>query len=461
MTALRLHNPATGESLESVITDTHESVHEKGLIARAAQAEWAAQPYEERASALCSFAEKVSDNIPQLARILTEDMGKPLRESESELRGFINRIKYFLDAVPDETLPRIEKDDAQLREEVRSEPLGVIGVISAWNYPWFVGGNVLIPALLTGSAVLYKPSEHAARTGRKFVELLRASGVHEGAIQLLIGEGIVGQWLCQLPLDGLCFTGSVATGKRIARTLAEYNPFCRAQYELGGKDSVYVCDDADVQKAAASLVSGAFYNTGQSCCSVEHIYVEKTIAAEFEDMFVSLTRSLRKGSPFEPETEIVPMARPEHNDFLAELVEDARAKGAEILCGGELLHMDGLNPIFSPTVIRGIHDGMRIAHEEIFGPIVTIQVVEDDEEAAQEMSKSAFGLTTGVYSSSQERAEAVLTRLRSGSSYWNTCDRVSPCLPWTARGQSGSGYTLGVEGIRSLLFRRSWHLIQP
>lgn len=461
MTALRPHNPATDESLESLITDTHESVREKWQIARAAQAEWAAQPYEQRAAVLSAFAERITDDIPLLARTLTEDMGKPLRESENELRGFINRIKYFLDAVPDEILPRIEKDDARLREEVRSEPLGVIGVISAWNYPWFVGGNVLVPALLTGSAVLYKPSEHATRTGRKFVELLRTAGVHEGAIQVLIGGGNVGQWLCELPLDGLCFTGSVATGRRIAHTLAEHNPFCRAQYELGGKDCVYVCDDAEVQKAAASLVSGAFYNTGQSCCSVERIYVEKTIAAEFEDAFVSLTRALRKGDPLEPETEIVPLARQEHNEFLADLVEDAQAKGAVILCGGEVLHMDGLSPIFSPTVIRDVHDSMRITREEIFGPIVTIQVVEDDEEAVREMGKSNFGLTAGVYSSNQERAEAVLTRLRSGSSYWNACDRVSPCLPWTARGLSGSGYTLGLEGIRSLLFRRSWHLIQP
>lgn len=459
MSALRITNPATGELIESVIADTPDSVHDKFRRAQKAQADWARSPLEERITAFEKFIGLVRANQTNLARTLTDEMGKPIYESMAEIEGVCRRIQYFIDAIPDELQTRVERTDTRIREEVRAEALGTIGVISAWNYPWFVGLNVLAPALLTGNSILYKPSELATHTGMRISELLLQSGVPADVMHLLIGAKEVGSLLCEQPLNGLFFTGSLKTGKAIAEKMALHNPFARTQYELGGKDPAYVCDDSPLTATVKSLVSGVFYNGGQSCCSVERIYVEKGIAAEFEDLFVASARALQIGHPCEQGVQLTPPARSEQIQFLQELVDDACQKGARTLCGGSVIKKEGLNEIYPPTVIVDVHDGMRIQQEEIFGPLVTIQEVEDDDEAVEQMNRCSFGLTAAVYSESRQRAETVLSQVQSGSAYWNSCERVSPCLPWSGRKNSGQGYTLGLEGIRAMLFKRSWHFI--
>lgn len=341
-----------------------------------------------------------------------------------------------------------------MEERIRHEPLGVVANISAWNYPYFVGANVFVPALLTGNAVLYKPSEHASLTGLAIAELLHEAGVPREVFAPVVGAGAVGAALLEQRLDGVFFTGSHATGRRIAEALA--GRLIPLQLELGGKDPVYVCDDVEVRGAAAAVADGAFYNTGQSCCAVERVYVHRRIAEPFVEAFLAAVCAFRVGDPSDEDSYIGPLARAEQLSVLETQVEDAVRLGARLLSGGR--RREGRGYYFEPTVLVDVDGRMRVMREESFGPIIGIQVVADDEEAIARMNDSEYGLTAGVFTPDRARAEAILSRIDAGSVYWNCCDRVSPRLPWTGRKHSGIGVTLSVAGIRTFVRPKAWHL---
>jgi acyl-CoA reductase-like NAD-dependent aldehyde dehydrogenase len=230
----------------------------------------------------------------------------------------------------------------------------------------------------------------------------------------------------------------------------------RMELELGGKDPVYVCEDVDIAKAAASVAEGAFYNAGQSCCAVERVYIHERIAQSFLDAFVDTVRSFEMGDPRELNTFIGPLARRAQIDVLEAQVADALAKGARLLCGGQRIDKPGF--YFEPTVLTEVTHAMEVMREESFGPLVGVQAVASDEEAEHRMADTRYGLTAGVYTRDPERARRLLSRLDAGSVYWNCCDRVSPRLPWSGRRDSGLGSTLGREGIRAFVQPRAWHL---
>jgi len=343
----------------------------------------------------------------------------------------------------------------RLEERIRWEPLGVVANISAWNYPWYVGGNVFLPALLTGNAILYKPSEYATLTGLAIARLLHESGIPRDVFQTLAGGGEVGALLLAQPVDMVCFTGSHATGVRVAGAVA--SRLVKMQLELGGKDPVYVCDDADVATAAASVADGAFYNTGQSCCAVERVYVHERIWPRFLDAFVDVVRGYVVGDPLDERTYVGPLARGEVAlTLLAEQVADARAHGGHVLLGGQRLPRPGF--FFAPTVLVDVDHTMRVMREETFGPLIGLAPVASDDQAVALMSDTEYGLTASVYTPDRARAERLLGRLDVGTAYWNCCDRVSPRLPWTGRGASGLGLTLGREGITTFLRPKAFHL---
>jgi len=264
--ALKVVNPATGKPIASLPADDAKSVKAKYERARAAQPKWAKVPLKERLAAIAAFREMVIRDTERLARVLTSEVGKPIAQSRNELKGLIPRLDFFLAETARTLKPEKVSKEGGMEERISHEPLGVIANISAWNYPWFVGANVFVPALLAGNSVLYKPSEYASLTGLEIARLLHASDVPEDAFIALIGAGDVGSALVRQPVDGVFFTGSYATGKRIAESVRAR--MVKLQLELGGKDPVYVCEDVDIAKAAAGIADGAFYNTGQSCCSV-------------------------------------------------------------------------------------------------------------------------------------------------------------------------------------------------
>jgi acyl-CoA reductase-like NAD-dependent aldehyde dehydrogenase len=330
----------------------------------------------------------------------------------------------------------------------------VIANISAWNYPYFVGANVFVPALATGNAVLYKPSEFATLTGLEIGNLLHASGVPQDVFQVIVGAGNAGAALLAQPLDGVFFTGSYATGARIAQTIGPR--MIKLQLELGGKDPVYVCDDVDVAAAAAGTADGAMYNTGQSCCSVERIYVHEKIHDAFVAAFVNEVKGFRIGDPTGDDTYIGPLTRAPQLDVLADQVSDAKAKGAKLLLGGARIDQPG--NWFEPTVFTNVNHSMKLMRDESFGPVIGIQKVATDEEAVRLMNDTEYGLTAAVYTKDRARAERLLARLNAGSVYWNCCDRVSPRLPWSGVGHSGIGLTLSTYGIETFTRPKAWHL---
>ena len=316
---LEIHNPATGRRLADVAADSPASVALKATTARSAQPGWAATPMSERLAAIGRFRASLVAEVETLATTLTQEVGKPISQSRNEIKGVVTRIDFFIEQTGSAVRDEHVFDDGAMREQISHVPLGVVGNISAWNSPYLVGCNVIVPALLTGNAVLYKPSEYAALTGLHITRLLHAAGIPAEVMQAVIGAADIGTALLEQPLDGLFFTGSHATGVRIAQALAPR--LVKLQLELGGKDPVYVRADADPKIAAESLADGAMYNTGQSCCSVERIYVDASLHDAFVEHFLATVAGFRQGDPMADGTYIGAITRAPQLDVL-----DAQAR---------------------------------------------------------------------------------------------------------------------------------------
>ena len=457
MPLLKIHNPATGTLLAEVPADDAASVAAKADAARAALPAWGAVALADRLAMIRRFRAAVVAERETLAATLTQEVGKPISQARNEIDGLLPRIDFFLDQTESTIADEAVFDDGAMRERISHGPLGVVANISAWNYPWFVGCNVIVPALLTGNTVLYKPSEHATLTGQHITRLLHAAGVPAEVMQCVVAAGEAGAALLAQRLDGVFFTGSHATGVRIAQAVAP--KLLKLQLELGGKDPSYVRADADPRTAAESLADGAMYNTGQSCCSVERIYVHESIHDAFVEHFVATVKAMRLGDPMDDATYIGAIARAPQLAVLQAQVDDALARGATLHCGGRT--RPGPGHWFSPTVFTGVNHDMALMREESFGPVIGIQKVHGDDEAVALMNDTRYGLTAGIYTRDEARARELLGRVHAGSVYWNCCDRVSPRLPWSGHGDSGIGLTLSTHGILAFTRPKAWHLRRP
>ena len=454
MATLDIHNPATGQLITTLAADDKASVVAKAAAARAAQPAWAALPMEQRLVTVRAFRAGLVAELDSLASTLTQEMGKPISQAKGEINGLLPRIDFFLEQAERSVADEHVFSGGGVHEQISHIPLGVVANISAWNYPYFVGCNVIVPALLTGNAVLYKPSEYATLSGLHITRLLHAAGVPQHVMQCLVGAGAVGAALLDQRIDGLFFTGSHATGQRIALALAPR--LVKLQLELGGKDPTYVRADADAKAAAESLADGAMYNTGQSCCSVERIYVHESLHDSFVQHFLATVATLKMGDPLAADTYFGAITRAPQLALLEALVADAVAKGATLHGGGQ--RRPGPGNWFGPAVLTNVNHRMDLMREESFGPVIGIQKVSSDEEAVALMNDTRYGLTAGVYTKDEAVARALLSRVNAGSVYWNCCDRVSPRLPWSGHGDSGLGLTLSHHGILAFTRPKAWHL---
>ncbi|MEP6656472.1 MAG: aldehyde dehydrogenase family protein [Betaproteobacteria bacterium] len=453
---MKITNPATGATIADIPADSPSTVRKKYAQARQGQPGWAARPLRQRLHAIAAFREHVVADREALARTLTGEVGKPIRQSRNEINGLLSRIDFFLTASAKALHEqKVHVDSAQkMDERITHEPLGVIANISAWNYPYFVGGNVFVPALIAGNAVLYKPSEFATLTGLHIARLFAVAGVPEDVFVPVIGDAKTGAALLAQPVDGVFFTGSYATGAKVAAAAGKR--MIKVQLELGGKDPVYVCDDVDVKAAAAGIADGAFYNTGQSCCSVERIYVHASIHDAFVDAFVAEVKGYRLGDPMDESTYIGAITRKPQLDVLRKQVADAKKRGARLRTGGRAI--PGKGNWFEPTVLTDVDHTMAVMRDESFGPIIGIQKVKSDADAVALMNDTEYGLTAAIYTQDRKRAQTLLRRLDAGSVYWNCCDRVSPRLPWSGVKHSGIGLTLSTYGIQTFTRPKAWHL---
>ncbi len=452
---MQIINPATEEIIATLQEDSSESLQKKLKTLQKGQKSWAKTALKKRIAIIEKFSELLAENIEELAATLTSEMGKPLQQARNEVNGARGRIKYFVENsqkyLKDEIMTRQEG----LTERISYEPLGVICNISAWNYPFLVGVNVFIPALIGGNAVFYKPSEFATLTGLLIEKLLKEAGIPDDIFAVAVGAKEVGEQLLKMPLDGYFFTGSYRTGLYIYEKVAPKMVPC--QLELGGKDPLYVADDvADIQAVAAGTADGAFYNNGQSCCAVERIYVHEKVYDRYVEEFVKEVKSYKIGQPTADSIYIGALSRKSQLDFLEKQVQDAVKKGATLLSGGKAIEGDGY--FFEPTVLTNVTHKMDVMREESFGPIIGIMKVKDDKEATKLMQDTEYGLTAAVYTTDKKRAEKILKQVDAGSGYWNCCDRVSAPLPWSGRKNSGFGATLSHAGIRAFVKPKAWHL---
>lgn len=448
-------NPATEQVIATLTEDTHQSVEAKYNALVEGQKKWHLVTLTERISILQRFAELLKENLEHNAAILTSEVGKPLQQSRNEINGARSRIKWLTDNAPKYLSDDFMTIDKDLTEKIVYEPLGVVCNISAWNYPYLVGVNVFVPALLAGNAVLYKPSEYSSLTGLEIEKLLKKAGVPDNAFQIAIGAREVGEQLLHLPFNGYFFTGSYKTGQFIYERVA--NKMVPCQLELGGKDPLYVADDVvDIKSIAAGTADGAFYNNGQSCCAVERIYVHEKVYDTYVEEFVKEVKGYKLGMPDAEGVYIGPLTREPQLKFVEEQVLEALAKGATLATGGKRVTAKGY--FFEPTVLLNVNHSMSVMQEESFGPVIGIMKVKDDSEAMKLMQDTQYGLTAAVYSASKERAEKILQQINAGTGYWNCCDRVSAALPWSGRKHSGFGSTLSHIGLRAFTHPKAYHL---
>jgi acyl-CoA reductase-like NAD-dependent aldehyde dehydrogenase/gamma-glutamyl-gamma-aminobutyrate hydrolase PuuD len=455
MKKISIINPATEEIIAEVNEDTKDTLQKKLSSLQTAQKDWQGVSMAERIEAIKKFSAILEKNIEALAAILTSEVGKPLQQSRNEINGARARIKWLTENADKYLSDEIMSSRDGLSEKISYEPLGVVCNISAWNYPFLVGVNVFVPALLSGNSVMYKPSEYSTLTGLQIEKLLKQAGIPENVFHIAVGARNVGELLLDLPFDGYYFTGSYKTGKYIYEKVAPKMVPC--QCELGGKDPLYVADDIkDVKATAAATADGAFYNNGQSCCAVERIYVNEKVYDKYIDEFVKEVKSWKIGSPVEEGVYVGPLSRKEQLSVLEVQVADAVNKGATVLTGGKKISGTGF--YFEPTVITNVKNDMSIMQDESFGPVIGIMKVRDDDEAIQLMKDTEYGLTAAVYSADQKRAENILQQINAGTGYWNCCDRVSAALPWSGRKHSGFGATLSHAGLRAFTKPKAYHL---
>jgi len=463
---MKIINPATEEVIQEIQEETAAALSKKLAALKAAQPSWANVPLAQRVEILKRFSSLIEKESEKLAATLTSEVGKPLTQSKNELNGARARInwltanaeKYLSDEMMSPLAGSGGTEGTGMREVIRYEPLGVVCNISAWNYPYLVGVNVFVPALLAGNAVLYKPSEYATLTGLEIERCLHAAGVPADVFRAAVGGGTVGEELLKMDFNGYFFTGSYATGKHIYETVSRRMIPC--QCELGGKDPLYVADDvADIKSVAAATADGAFYNNGQSCCAVERIYVHEKVYDAYVKEFVAEVNGYKAGLPTEIGVYLGPLTRKDQLNVLERQVADAVDGGAQLQTGGR--RKEGKGYYFEPTVLTNVTNRMKVMQEESFGPVIGIMKVKDDNEAVQLMADTEYGLTASVYSANEQRAMRILGQLNTGTSYWNCCDRVSAAVPWSGRKHSGFGSTLSHMGLRAFTHPKALHLKSP
>jgi acyl-CoA reductase-like NAD-dependent aldehyde dehydrogenase len=443
--SIDVRDPATGESIRTVAITEAGEIEQKLARARRAQPAWAARTYDERAAALRAFRDLLEAEADESAAVTSREMGKSSKEATNEVRAALERIDWNIENVGRVIAPRsVAGSPPGMEERITCEPVGVVAHVSAWNYPYFVGLNSIVPALLAGNAVLYKPSELATLTGLRLVDQLHRAGVPVDIVHVVVGDGLTGAELVESDVDMVCFTGSHATGQKVARAVA--NRLVRLQLELGGKDAAYVCDDVDVVNAAIAVAEGAFYNCGQSCSATERVYVHDAVWDQFVEAFLEAVA----------DTDVGPMARAAQLDVLEEQIEGAVKAGATIAWGGSRIDRPG--NWFEPTVLLDVDDRMAIMRDESFGPVIGLARVRDDDEAIRRMDDTDYGLGASVFTADRARAERILSRLDVGNAYWNTADRSTVRLPWAGRRHSGLGVSMSESGVRTFVREKAWHL---
>jgi acyl-CoA reductase-like NAD-dependent aldehyde dehydrogenase len=426
--------------------------------ARAAQRSWRSTPLHQRAAILTRFCSEFEARAAAIAAELTLQIGRPLRYAPSEVRGTLERARHMIAIAP----AALADIDAGPREGfsrfMRREPLGVVLTVAAWNYPYLIAVNSVVPALLAGNVVLLKHSAQTPLCAERFAECLGAAGLPDGVFQVLhLAHADTERVIRDARIDFVAFTGSVVGGHAVQQAAAER--FIGLGLELGGCDPVYVRHDAALAHAIENIVDGAYFNSGQSCCGLQRIYVHERLYDQFVEGFVALTRQYVLGDPRLESTTLGPVVRTAAADTIRAQVLASIAAGAQPVIDAKAFAADQPGtPYVAPQVLLNVDHRMPVMREEIFGPVAGIMRVRSDEEAIALMNDSQFGLTAAIWTSDAEAALHIGAQVETGTWFMNRCDYLDPALAWVGVKDSGRGATLSVVGFEHLTRPKSYHL---
>ncbi|MEZ4685966.1 MAG: aldehyde dehydrogenase family protein [Bacteroidia bacterium] len=433
---------------------------EKALsTAKKAQKAWQNTSIAERASICQKVAEYFVQRADEIGEELTWQMGRPIRYTPFEItKGFQERARYMI-GIAEEALADIPAPDMEgFRRYIRREALGTVLVLAPWNYPYLTSVNAIIPAIMAGNTVILKHSAQTPLCAERYAEAFQFADAPEGLFQYLhIDHDQVAAVVKDPRIDYVAFTGSVDGGHAVQQ--AASGRFIGAGLELGGKDPAYVREDADLAIAIENLVDGAFFNSGQSCCGIERIYVHESRYLDFVAGFVDLTKQYILGKPTDPTVTLGPMVNAKAALFAQTQIAEAIGQGARALIDSSLFpnHQTG-TPYMAPQVLVDVNHTMRVMSEESFAPVVGIMPVSGDQQAIQRMNDSQYGLTASIWTQDIDKAIELGNQVETGTLFMNRCDYLDPALAWTGVKDSGRGCTLSALGYESLTRPKSFHL---
>ena len=429
----------------------------------AAQREWKHSSIAERVAICRKMLAHLVERADQIGEELTRQIGRPIAYSPFEIkRGFAERVNYLSDIaereLADLVIEHANEPEDNFQRFIRREPLGTVLVLAPWNYPWLASVNAIVPALLAGNSVILKIAPQTPLVAEHYAEAFAVAGLPDGVFQFLhINHEQVAEIIKDERINFVAFTGSVAGGHAVQRAASER--FIATGLELGGKDPAYVRADSDLNAAIENLVDGAMFNSGQSCCAVERIYVHADVYDEFVAGFVELTNQYKLGNPLDAATTLGPMVSVAAAEKTRTHIADALARGAQALIDeAHFPASQAATPYLAPQVLVNVNHTMIVMTEETFGPVVGIMPVRDDAEAIQLMNDSRYGLTASVWTTDAAAALMIGDQLETGTVYMNRCDYLDPALAWTGVKDSGRGCTLSQLGFAAFTRPKSYHL---
>lgn len=426
--------------------------------AKQAQSSWRNLSIAERKPYIEKFISSFESQKDKISKELTWQMGRPITFSPFEVRGTIERATGMLGLAEKSTADVLVEEIQGFNRYIKREPLGTVLVIPAWNYPYLIAINTIVPAILSGNAVILKHSAQTPLVAERFAEAFKTAGLPEGLFQYLhLNHADTAEVIRDSRINFVSFTGSVGGGHQIQKVAAE--SFVGVGLELGGKDPAYVCNDSNLDFAIENLVDGAFFNSGQSCCGIERIYVQENSYDRFVEGFVEITKKYKLGNPLDKETNLGPVAKEGGADAVINQINAAIKAGATALIDPKLFPQTELGYNYlPPQVLVDVDHSMDIMSEESFGPVVGIMKVKNDEEAVALMNNSQYGLTASIWTEDEEKAIAIGNKVETGTWFQNRCDYLDPFLSWTGVKNTGRGCTLSTIGYEQLTRPKSYHM---
>jgi len=427
-------------------------------FARRAKTDWKHVPLEERAACCRRFVANMLAIKEEIGKELAWQMGRPIRYGFREVERMAERAETMIGIAGEALAPIALEPLPGFTRFIERVPLGVVFAIVPWNYPYLTAVNAVIPAIMAGNVVLLKHSPQTPLCAERLAQAFDAAGLPPGVFQYLHMSVEETQRVLRSPeIDFVSFTGSVATGRAVQQATQER--FIGVGLELGGKDAAYVRADADLAHAAENVIDGAFFNSGQSCCAIERVYVHADVYDAFVAQAVEVTRGYVLGDPLEPETTLGPLVHTAAATFVRGQIWEAIGQGARALIDESAFPASQINtPYLAPQILVDVDHSMRVMHEESFGPVVGIMKVASDEEAVRLMNDSLFGLTASVWTKDTDAALALGEKVEVGTWFMNRCDYLDPELAWTGVKQSGRGCSLSRLGYEQLTRPKSFHL---